>query len=247
MNVYDSARMAECWRRSAMPRPTAPDEADMVILNTCHIREKAAEKVYSELGRLRALKAARAGRRRPHDHRRGRLRRPGRRRGDPAPRAACRYRARAADLSPPAGDGGARDARAPATGPAARLLDTDFPAESKFDFLPGAAAPQGRSAPSSPSRKAATSSAPSASCPIPAARNISRPVAADPGRGAPPGRAAARARSRCSARTSTPITAQRRTAARLGPRPADPRAGRDRRAWRASATPPRIRATWTTS
>ena len=40
-------------------RPTdAPDDADMVILNTCHIREKAAEKVYSELGRLRKMKEA---------------------------------------------------------------------------------------------------------------------------------------------------------------------------------------------
>src|SRR6202000_3060811 len=38
----------------------APDDADMVILNTCHIREKAAEKVYSELGRLRDLKEEKA-------------------------------------------------------------------------------------------------------------------------------------------------------------------------------------------
>ena len=36
-----------------MPRPQTPEDADLVILNTCHIREKAAEKVYSELGRLR--------------------------------------------------------------------------------------------------------------------------------------------------------------------------------------------------
>ena len=41
-----------CWRRWAMPPTDAPDDADMVILNTCHIREKAAEKVYSELGRV---------------------------------------------------------------------------------------------------------------------------------------------------------------------------------------------------
>ena len=48
-----------------MPRPPTPEDADLVILNTCHIREKAADKVYSELGRLRVLKqeAAREGRR----------------------------------------------------------------------------------------------------------------------------------------------------------------------------------------
>ena len=80
----------------------------MVILNTCHIREKAAEKVFSELGRLRRLKRARAAAGGRHDHRRRRLRRAGRGRGDPGARAVCRYRARAADLSPPARDGGAR-------------------------------------------------------------------------------------------------------------------------------------------
>ena len=83
----------------------------MVILNTCHIREKAAEKLFSELGRLRGLKAERRQAWRRADHRRGGLRRPGRRRGDPAPRPACRYRARAADLSSPARDGGASPPR----------------------------------------------------------------------------------------------------------------------------------------
>ena len=59
-------------------RPAAePDGADMVILNTCHIRDKAAEKVFSELGRLRRLKEAD---RQPHDPGRRRLRRPGGRR-----------------------------------------------------------------------------------------------------------------------------------------------------------------------
>ena len=49
-----------CWRRWAMSRRPAPEEADLVILNTCHIREKAAEKVYSELGKIRRMKRARA-------------------------------------------------------------------------------------------------------------------------------------------------------------------------------------------
>ena len=47
------------WRRSAMRRPKTPADADMVILNTCHIREKASEKVFSELGRLRQARAER--------------------------------------------------------------------------------------------------------------------------------------------------------------------------------------------
>ncbi|HET9904264.1 MAG TPA: tRNA (N6-isopentenyl adenosine(37)-C2)-methylthiotransferase MiaB [Xanthobacteraceae bacterium] len=65
MNVYDSQRMADSLAREGFAEQDAPDGADLVILNTCHIREKAAEKVYSELGRLRKLKheAARAGRR----------------------------------------------------------------------------------------------------------------------------------------------------------------------------------------
>jgi tRNA-2-methylthio-N6-dimethylallyladenosine synthase len=64
MNVYDSDRMADALAPEGYRPVDAPDEADLVILNTCHIREKAAEKVYSELGRLRVLKerAARAGR-----------------------------------------------------------------------------------------------------------------------------------------------------------------------------------------
>ena len=56
MNVYDSERMAEALAAAGYRPVDAPDGADMVILNTCHIREKAAEKVYSELGRLRPLK-----------------------------------------------------------------------------------------------------------------------------------------------------------------------------------------------
>ncbi len=56
MNVYDSERMAEAMGGAGYTEVSSPEEADMILLNTCHIREKAAEKVYSELGRFRGLK-----------------------------------------------------------------------------------------------------------------------------------------------------------------------------------------------
>ena len=59
MNVYDSERMAAALAAEGYGPTDAPEEADLVLLNTCHIREKAAEKVYSELGRLRRLKDGR--------------------------------------------------------------------------------------------------------------------------------------------------------------------------------------------
>jgi tRNA-2-methylthio-N6-dimethylallyladenosine synthase len=59
MNVYDSERMAEALAPAGFELTEAMDDADLVILNTCHIREKAAEKVYSELGRVRLNKEAR--------------------------------------------------------------------------------------------------------------------------------------------------------------------------------------------
>ena len=55
MNVYDSERMSEAMAGAGYVATDTPDDADMVLLNTCHIREKAAEKVYSELGRIRKL------------------------------------------------------------------------------------------------------------------------------------------------------------------------------------------------
>src|SRR5262245_43345498 len=65
MNVYDSHRMADTLAPEGFTETETPADADLVILNTCHIREKAAEKVYSELGRVRLVKeaAAREGRR----------------------------------------------------------------------------------------------------------------------------------------------------------------------------------------
>ena len=59
MNAYDSDRMAGLLAAHGYARTAAPDAADLVILNTCHIREKAAQKVYSELGRLNRLRRAR--------------------------------------------------------------------------------------------------------------------------------------------------------------------------------------------
>jgi len=56
MNVYDSERMAESLGTQGYVETKSAEDADMILLNTCHIREKAAEKVYSELGRLKTLK-----------------------------------------------------------------------------------------------------------------------------------------------------------------------------------------------
>jgi len=133
MNVYDSARMADVLAPLGYEAVDAPDGADMVILNTCHIREKAAEKVYSELGRLRSLK----------DDREGMV----------IAVAGCVAQAEGEEIM----------RRAPCVdivlGPqtyhrlpemvarAARagggVLDTDFPVEPKFDFLPESSAPSG--------------------------------------------------------------------------------------------------------
>ena len=140
MNVYDSGRMADVLAPLGYAPTATPDDADMVILNTCHIRDRAAEKVFSELGRLRVMKAAReAG-------------------GDKMVLAVagCVAQAEGAEII----------ARAPyvdiVLGPqtyhklpemvarAARaggaVIETDFPAEDKFDHLPDAAAAQGMTA-----------------------------------------------------------------------------------------------------
>ncbi|MBS4075351.1 tRNA (N6-isopentenyl adenosine(37)-C2)-methylthiotransferase MiaB [Ameyamaea chiangmaiensis] len=136
MNVYDSARMTDVLRPLGYAPVDAPDAADMVILNTCHIRDRAAEKVFSELGRLRLVKEERAeaGRK------------------TIIAVAGCVAQAEGKEIL----------ARAPyvdiVLGPqtyhrlpemvarAARaggaVIDTDFPAEQKFDFLPDAQAPQ---------------------------------------------------------------------------------------------------------
>jgi tRNA-2-methylthio-N6-dimethylallyladenosine synthase len=140
MNVYDGARMADVLAPLGYAPTATPEDADMVILNTCHIREKAAEKVFSELGRLRPLKA-----RRQHEGARLIL-----------AVAGCVAQAEGAEIL----------ARAPfvdiVLGPqtyhrlpemvaqvaraGGHVLDIDFPAEAKFDFLPETSAPQGVSA-----------------------------------------------------------------------------------------------------
>ena len=57
MNVYDTERMTESLQAEGYISTDSAEEADMILLNTCHIREKAAEKVYSELGRFKHLKS----------------------------------------------------------------------------------------------------------------------------------------------------------------------------------------------
>lgn len=59
MNVYDSARIQAALKMQGYEPTDVPDDADIMLLNTCHIREKAAEKLYSEIGRLNAIKQSR--------------------------------------------------------------------------------------------------------------------------------------------------------------------------------------------
>ena len=131
MNVYDSERMAEAMGGEGYVTTDSVEEADMVILNTCHIREKAAEKVYSDLGRLRPLKAARP------DLKIG--------------VAGCVAQAEGEEIlrRMPLVDlvvGPQSYHRLPAMAKAAeagrKSVDTDFPAEDKFDHLPDRPAPR---------------------------------------------------------------------------------------------------------
>ncbi|OYW85973.1 MAG: tRNA (N6-isopentenyl adenosine(37)-C2)-methylthiotransferase MiaB, partial [Hyphomonas sp. 32-62-5] len=62
MNVYDSERIRDVLRPLGYTPVDAPEAADLVVVNTCHIREKATEKVYSELGQLKRMKEASGGR-----------------------------------------------------------------------------------------------------------------------------------------------------------------------------------------
>lgn len=142
MNAYDSARMADVLAPLGYASIEAPDDADMVILNTCHIREKASEKVYSELGRLRLLKE-------------GRIASGG---GMVIAVAGCVAQAEGEEIlrRAPYVDIvlGPQTyhrlpemvARATRAGNGPGVLDTEFPVSNKFDHLPGESAPQGISA-----------------------------------------------------------------------------------------------------
>ena len=125
MNVYDSERMAEAMGAEGYVTTKLAEDADMVLLNTCHIREKAAEKVYSDLGRLRPLKAAK----------------PGMTIGV----AGCVAQAEGTEImarmpfvdlvvGPQSYHRLPEMARRAAVGE--KPIDTDFPAEDKFDHLP---------------------------------------------------------------------------------------------------------------
>ncbi|MDI3338322.1 tRNA (N6-isopentenyl adenosine(37)-C2)-methylthiotransferase MiaB [Defluviimonas aestuarii] len=125
MNVYDSERMAEAMGAEGYVTTEVAEEADMVLLNTCHIREKAAEKVYSDLGRLRPLKLAKP------DLKIG--------------VAGCVAQAEGEEILKrmPLVDlvvGPQSYHRLPAMAKAAeagqKTVDTDFPEEDKFDHLP---------------------------------------------------------------------------------------------------------------
>ena len=125
MNVYDSQRMAEAMGAEGYTLTDDQSQADMVLLNTCHIREKAAEKLYSDLGRLKPLKAERP------DLKIG--------------VAGCVAQAEGEEIQRrmPLVDlvvGPQAYHRLPAMVRAGGGVDTEFPAEDKFEHLPKTAA-----------------------------------------------------------------------------------------------------------
>ena len=142
MNVYDSARMADTLSPLGYVETSHLDEADMVVINTCHIREKASEKVFSELGRLRKMKSSRQEQEN---------------RNMTIAVAGCVAQAEGEEIA----------RRAPwvdlIVGPQAyhtlpqlvskldptsrqAVINTDFPVENKFDFLPEEHTPRGPAA-----------------------------------------------------------------------------------------------------
>lgn len=129
MNVYDSTRILDTLNAKGYGEATDEQDADLVILNTCHIRERATHKVYSELGKLRILKQERAEKQRPLK----------------LIVAGCIAQAEGAEIirQQPAVDavigpqnyhkiGDLVDRPIPRRG----IVDTEFPIESKFDHLP---------------------------------------------------------------------------------------------------------------
>jgi tRNA-2-methylthio-N6-dimethylallyladenosine synthase len=129
MNEYDSAKMADVLAAAeGFEQTPNAEDADLILFNTCSVREKAQEKVFADLGRVRALKQAPASR----DDRCRRLRREPGGRGHRAPRALRGPGLRPADAAPAAG--AHRDRRA--TGKP--QVDISFPEIEKFDHLPPA-------------------------------------------------------------------------------------------------------------
>jgi tRNA-2-methylthio-N6-dimethylallyladenosine synthase len=131
MNVYDSTRMADAMAADGYVTTDKADDADMVLINTCHIREKASEKLFSDLGRLRPLKAAKPDMK--------------------ITVAGCVAQAEGAEILRRASHvdvvvGPQSYHRLPEMLRAKKqVVDTDFPAEDKFDHLPQG---RGRSGPS---------------------------------------------------------------------------------------------------
>ncbi|MGF1445737.1 MAG: tRNA (N6-isopentenyl adenosine(37)-C2)-methylthiotransferase MiaB [Pikeienuella sp.] len=131
MNVYDSERIAAALAEDGYAAVDNPEAADLIVLNTCHIREKAAEKVYSEIGRLMPLKR--------------------RRDGMQIAVAGCVAQAEGAEMLARTGSvdvvvGPQAYHRLPKLVRAAaetgeRQLDTEFPEEDKFNHLPAARQP----------------------------------------------------------------------------------------------------------
>ena len=133
MNVYDAERMGDLATEVGYREATRVEDADLIILNTCHIRERASEKVFSELGKLRELKEGRA--------------REGRR--TMLVVAGCVAQAEAGEIlrRQPAVDvvvGPQSYHRLPQLLREARIrpsvVDTEFPADDKFSQLPASRA-----------------------------------------------------------------------------------------------------------
>ncbi|MEI5667911.1 tRNA (N6-isopentenyl adenosine(37)-C2)-methylthiotransferase MiaB [Bosea sp. CCNWLW174] len=128
MNVYDGQRMADVLGQEGYVETATPDDADLILLNTCHIRERAAHKVYTELGKLRDLKRERKAQGRETT----------------LVVAGCVAQAEGAEIQrrQPAVDlviGPQTYHRLPellAQAKSGRVVDTDLPPEDKFDHLP---------------------------------------------------------------------------------------------------------------
>jgi len=128
MNVYDSQRMADVAGQEGYAETDSVEDADLVVLNTCHIRERASEKIYSELGKIRELKLARAAEGRETT----------------LVVAGCVAQAEGREIlrRQPAVDlvvGPQNYHRLPdliARARRERIVDTEFPLEDKFDLLP---------------------------------------------------------------------------------------------------------------